>query len=568
MPSSGLPRRLGSGRAALFFVTLFAVVLAIAAIWSYRELDRARRLRVELHESFATRTEIGRTFSLLQDIETGQRGYSLNGAVAYLEPYYAARRALPKSLQALENRLADEPNQQDDLDRLERLASQKVAESERLIELRATGQPRPPQLVLEAKTTMDEIRRVMRRMARAEGARFDAILAEDKARSQRTEGLVAFLFGFLILSAAAAIIFGRRYLRARNELLLVMSKEAARQRAGLESALDGIITIDRSGLIETANPAASRIFGRAGSGLVGRRASELSEAFDDLLHELWADTTLGEAGLRRKVEGMRTAGRFPMEASLAVVRLDEGERVIAFLRDLSGLQEATRAKDEFVSTVSHELRTPLTSIAGSLGLVASGAAGPLPEKAARLVSIAQSNSQRLVRLINDILDLEKLESGKLSFHFAPSDLRDVAKRAVEGVSGYADQLGVQLTIEEAAPAPVTADSDRLVQVVTNLLSNAVKFSPRGGTVTVKIQPDGAQARLTVVDQGPGVPESFRDRIFSRFAQADGSDARGKSGTGLGLYIAKEIAERHGGRLWLERSAPGAGSAFCFTLEGD
>ncbi|HEY0052130.1 MAG TPA: response regulator, partial [Caulobacteraceae bacterium] len=257
----------------------------------------------------------------------------------------------------------------------------------------------------------------------------------------------------------------------------------------------------------------------------------------------------------------RDGGRFPIEVAVAYPRSgDHDWFALAFLRDVSRQREADRLKDEFVSTVSHELRTPLTSIAGSLGLVAGGAAGSLPEKAMRLIGIARANSQRLVRLINDVLDVEKLDAGQLSFHSEPLDLREVAQRAVEGVRGYADSLGVVLMLQDGAPVKVSGDADRLIQVVTNLLSNAAKHSPRGGAVKVTVDQGGASAWLNVADRGPGVPEAFRDRIFSRFAQADSSDARGKSGTGLGLYIARQIAERHGGRLWFE-PIPDGGTVF-------
>jgi DNA-binding response OmpR family regulator len=144
------------------------------------------------------------------------------------------------------------------------------------------------------------------------------------------------------------------------------------------------------------------------------------------------------------------------------------------------------------------------------------------------------------------------------------DLRDVAQRAIDGVRGYADQLGVELLLADGPSAPARGDQDRLVQVTTNLLSNACKYSPKGEAVRVKVEREGSNACLSVADRGPGVPEAFRDRIFSRFAQADSSDARGKSGTGLGLYIAREIAERHGGRLWFD-SPPGAGATFHLEL---
>ncbi len=209
-------------------------------------------------------------------------------------------------------------------------------------------------------------------------------------------------------------------------------------------------------------------------------------------------------------------------------------------------------------------RAKRSSIAGSLGLLAGGAAGPLPDKAARLIQIAQANSQRLVRLINDILDMEKIESGKVQLKLTPLDLCNVAERSIEGLRGYAAELGVSLSLTCSEAAPVRGDLDGLIQVVTNLLSNAAKFSPAGAEVRVTVYRETRLARLSVIDCGPGIPDNFRARIFSRFAQADGSDSRAKGGTGLGLAIAREIAERHGGRLWFE-SAPGQGAAFHLYL---
>lgn len=237
---------------------------------------------------------------------------------------------------------------------------------------------------------------------------------------------------------------------------------------------------------------------------------------------------------------------------------------MAVVRDITERRRVESMKDAFVSTVSHELRTPLTSIAGSLGLLAGGAAGALPDKAARLISIAHSNSQRLVRLINDILDVEKLESGKVVLNMKALDLESLAERSIDGVRGYAEQLGVALAVEVDDAVQVTGDEDRLIQVTTNLLSNALKFSPRGGEVTVRLGREGRLARFSVRDRGPGIAEAFRPRIFGKFAQADGTDSRAKGGTGLGLAIAREIAERHGGRLWFE-SVEGEGATFHLDL---
>jgi CheY-like chemotaxis protein len=231
------------------------------------------------------------------------------------------------------------------------------------------------------------------------------------------------------------------------------------------------------------------------------------------------------------------------------------------VRDISERQRVSQLKEEFVSTVSHELRTPLTSIAGSLGLVSGGAAGDVPAPARRLVDIALTNCQRLVRLINDVLDIEKMESGQARFDLRPAPLGEIAARSVEDTRGFAEGLGVRLRLETDGSAPmIRADADRIVQVSINLLSNAAKFSPPGETVVVRVATVDDKARLSVRDRGPGVPEDFRDRIFSKFAQADGSDTRQKGGTGLGLVIAREIVERHGGRLWYE-NMPDGGAAF-------
>jgi CheY-like chemotaxis protein len=222
-------------------------------------------------------------------------------------------------------------------------------------------------------------------------------------------------------------------------------------------------------------------------------------------------------------------------------------------------------KGEFVATVSHELRTPLTSIAGSLGLISGGAAGEIPPKAARLVEIAHSNAARLVRLINDILDIEKIEAGRMQFDLRPLALGSLLEAAEHQTAGFAGEYGVPVHVEPvAAGAAVLADEDRLMQVVTNLLSNAIKFSRRGEAVTVRVTPLDRRYRISVIDRGEGIPEAFRSRIFGKFAQADASDSRQKGGTGLGLSIVREIVVRHGGSVDFE-SVEGAGSIFHVDL---
>jgi DNA-binding response OmpR family regulator len=240
---------------------------------------------------------------------------------------------------------------------------------------------------------------------------------------------------------------------------------------------------------------------------------------------------------------------------------------IGVVRDITERRLIERMKNEFISTVSHELRTPLTSIAGSLGLLAGGVGGELPEKSARLIRIAHKNSERLVRLINDLLDMEKIETGKMDFQFAPTQLLALVDQIVEANRGYALATQVEIRRDpDAVDGCVLVDTDRLTQVLTNLISNAVKFSPRSGRVTLQIIDHGNILRVIVHDDGPGIPDEFREHIFDKFAQADASDARQKGGTGQGLSSAKRIVERHGGRIGFDSDVHGGGTNFWVDLQ--
>jgi signal transduction histidine kinase len=238
---------------------------------------------------------------------------------------------------------------------------------------------------------------------------------------------------------------------------------------------------------------------------------------------------------------------------------------IGLARDISDAKRADRLKREFVSVVSHELRTPLTSIRGSIGLVAAGTAGELPAKAKQLLDIAYRNTDRLAALINDILDIEKIEAGKTLLELRPTLLAPVLEQAIEANVGYAANYEVRLHLHQPAPhALVQVDAHRLLQVLANLLSNAAKFSPRGAVVDVTATVIEHRVRVCVRDDGPGIPLEFRSHIFQKFSQADGSDTRNQSGTGLGLAISKALIERMHGTIGFE-SEPGCGALFFFEL---
>lgn len=222
-----------------------------------------------------------------------------------------------------------------------------------------------------------------------------------------------------------------------------------------------------------------------------------------------------------------------------------------------------KAKDEFISVVSHELRTPLTSIRGALGLLATGALGTLEPKGERMLEIACSNTDRLVRLINDILDIDRMESGQATLQRQICVGGDLVGQAVDALRPMADGAGVTLVVS-ASPVHAFADPDRVLQTLMNLINNAVKFSPPDRLVTVGIVRRGNDALFTVSDEGRGIPADKLEAVFGRFQQVDASDSRQKGGTGLGLAICRSIVEQHGGRIWAERGAEG-GTTFSFTL---
>lgn len=354
--------------------------------------------------------------------------------------------------------------------------------------------------------------------------------------------------------------------RERTERKL--ADQATRHGAIFTGAADALIVLNQSGSIESINPAAERLFSVRAEEVLRRSFAVLVETvFPDLSpgERLRFTVAASSAGVVERIGRRPDSTTFPLEMSMSEIPLDNRVLYLAQIRDVSARRRVEQMKTEFVATVSHELRTPLTSIAGSLGLLAGGAAGALPDRAGRLISIAHSNAQRLVRLINDILDIEKIESGKATFDMQPLDLVPLVLQTIDANRGFGDNYGVVIDADlPEIPAMVRGDNDRLIQVVTNLVSNAVKFSPKGGTVTVSVRAHDRGWRIGVRDRGPGIPPEFQPRLFSKFAQADSSDTRQKGGTGLGLAIAREIVLRHGGAIGFQTSV-GEGTEFQVDL---
>ncbi len=349
-------------------------------------------------------------------------------------------------------------------------------------------------------------------------------------------------------------------LRKQSEQSLYESQERFRNLA--ESSFEGIL-ITEQGKILDANPALAMMFGYYLDEIIGTDALAL---FATETRDLVTRNALDQFERPYEAIGSRKDGTtFPVEIHGKATPYQGRSARVAAVRDITERQAVDRLKNEFISTVSHELRTPLTSILGSLGLIMGGAAGAVPASARAMLDIAHKNSERLVRLINDILDMEKIESGKMVFHFKPLELMPLIEQAVEANRGYAEQLGVRFEIRARVDdARVNADSDRLMQVLTNLLSNAAKFSPKDGVVEIAAARSGDNVRVEVHDHGTGIPAEFRKKIFQKFAQADASATRQKGGTGLGLSICKAIIEKHHGKIGFE-SELDVGTTFYFEL---
>lgn len=266
-------------------------------------------------------------------------------------------------------------------------------------------------------------------------------------------------------------------------------------------------------------------------------------------------------------EYIRSDGsRYPVRLQ-GVITHDPDDRPLiwSLVEDITNRRRMERMKDQFIATVSHELRTPLTSISGSLGLLASGTAGELPEKAAKMLGTAKRNAERLGTLINDLLDMEKLVAGKMPMHPESQPLAPLIHEAADSMAEYARQYNISLHVEdEGHDLVAVVDATRLEQALTNLISNGIKFSPEASMVEISMVAQGQQAVIKVRDHGPGVDLSFQELLFDRFSQADATDTRRLPGTGLGLAITREIAEQMNGQVFYE-DAPGGGSCFCIEL---
>jgi PAS domain S-box-containing protein len=421
------------------------------------------------------------------------------------------------------------------------------------------------------QATIDSVRE---RLVRGDPTAADAIASAERyeqkllidrratAESTATRTRVVILFStcLALVLMAAALALLHRDLSERKTAEVALAESEVKYRLLMEQAADAILIVDASATCVEGNTRAAEMLGRPQSEIPGlplkafvRGPSHNAGPVLPMLR--YGHVTTGEFWVSRP-----DGTRLPVE--IRATMLEDG-RVQVIARDISERKEVERVKDEFVSVVSHELRTPLTSIRGALGLLAAGRLDDAPEKRQRMLQLAASNTDRLIRLINDILDIERMNSGGITFERSELSTIELVTQATEAIRPLADRAGITIEVD-ADDLHVFADGDRLTQTLTNLLDNAIKFSPPDSRIDVTVRRDGRNALFAIRDRGRGIPPEMREKIFGRFQQVDNSDAREKGGSGLGLAICRSIVDQHGGRIWVE-SAPDAGSTFKFTI---
>lgn len=347
-----------------------------------------------------------------------------------------------------------------------------------------------------------------------------------------------------------------RYAIERQAMLIKLKRNASALEASerrfrhiAEQNIYPIIIVDQKKVIRFINKAGEMLFGCEAVGCIGKTFN-------------YDMNVVNETEIQIVKENDQT-----VIASMSVVNVEwEGENVyLVILRDITKLKEIEQMKDSIISIVSHEIRSPITSILNALLLIYEGEAEKLSESSKKWLDIAYRNSERLLNLVNNMLDISKIESGKIEFNFKKQDLIILIKQAVDDNLPYANQFNVRLRIDtNLQKAIVYIDGDRIIQVLTNLISNAAKFSPSGDEVVISISEHDDVFRIEVIDHGPGIPIDFQDQIFQKFSQADQRNTQRKSGSGLGLYISKMLVENMGGKIGFD-SQIGKGTTFYFEL---
>lgn len=563
------PRIPFGAKVNLAFIVGLLLVAAVGFM-AYRSIGELVDTGRTEGRAFENTAQIERIFANLKSAESLQRKYLITGNADDASEYASLRALVFTEISALRAKMQD-ASQMRRVDRLGMLVRERFelmgtsARARKAIGLPAAA------AILESQRNADlaqRTERLLEEFKEQESRSLRQRQAETASSAESTSFMIIWGGLLAVVSLVWAMVVINQYYARREAAEAALQASEAQMRLVTDAMPALIAYLDTNERFRFHNRAFERWFNRSEKDFEGRTLRELvgDEVYASVQRHL-AGVLAGEEVHFNFSYPVSDGKELDLAANL-VPQQDETGSVTGFfalVTDISELRRLERLKAEFVATVSHELRTPLTSIRGSLGLLGGGVAGELPGAAKNLVDIARESCERLVRLINDLLDFEKIESGKMALNLEELDLADLVERSVKANDGFAAEHGV--TVQVRVPGHglmVRADGDRLAQVMSNLLSNACKFSSRGSVVDVVVTRSGDSFRVGVSDRGPGIPAAFESQIFQRFSQADSSNTRRKGGTGLGLSISRAIVERLGGRIGFE-AREGGGTTFYFNL---
>lgn len=557
--------------AAVMFLLL--VISAALAYSNSEQLMSATRWVTHTHQVLF---QLERIHTRLRTIEAIQRGYAITGDQLFLDGYRNATAKLNSSIQDIEQLTADNEQQQRRISQIKELLQKRVAFSAEVMKAGREGHLEEAKDLVKTGRGAELGEKAVQLIYAMEDEETRLLNFRDEQLNKARNATIAALAGLLLLAFSMLffiIWIVRRYAQQQEKIQSVLRENQDRLNAILASLGEGIYQMDNSGRLVFLNPAGEKILGYKSAELEGRD-------IHDIIHSRKRDGTVVAAKdcpLFNVIRSGKTIhvdqdvfisadSRFiPVQYSGAPLSVggQAAGAVVAF-QDISERQASEKRVSEFYSTVSHELRTPLTSIRASLGLIEGGIAGELPEKALHLVSIGRSECDRLIRLINDILDIKKIQAGKLELARDVVPISELMQSAVDATSALAHSSNINLISQLNCTGNIYCDKDRIIQVLTNLIGNALKFSTEETDVVVRAERLGSKYRFSVADHGPGISDSQKQKLFGRFQQLDSSDNRTKGGTGLGLAISKAIVEQHGGKIGVD-SDVGIGSTFWLEL---
>ncbi|HEY9785426.1 MAG TPA: ATP-binding protein [Candidatus Obscuribacterales bacterium] len=577
-------------------------VAALVYLLQQAEVERER----EAHARDVT-NQINYSLRLLLDGGTASVIYHLSGNPQVQARYRRSLQQFPKEMRKLGLMVRDHPNELEALLKMEVLFNETLQHlqeaNERLSAGDRTGSMKP---WAKMHKTLNELFVVSEEMVQKQQAiQAERRQAQVETREQLKWLIIFGVFVNILIAVCLAAYFNqgttRRFkvlmdntmrfaageklnppLAGRDEIAhldkvfrdMANALEAAmkKQRAVIDNAADVICSIDADGKFGAVNPAAAKVWGWSPDELLGTRLVQIVDA-DDAQSTAREIKSIMDEHKERFLENRIRRKDGKLVDMLWSMHWSEAERsLFCVAHDITEQKEIERLKRDFVAMVSHDLKTPLTSIQGFLNLLSVGAYNELSKPGKESLETADRSVARLIALVNDLLDLERMESGKLELHLVPATTSGLFKQGIDSVAAFAKEKNVTINLPADSEIEFVADADRLVQVIVNLLSNAVKFSPSGGTVELSAEENDTDVRITVRDEGRGVPDHMKQAIFARFKQVERTDETAGKGTGLGLAICKAIVERHGGAIGVEDNVVGSdserairGSVFWFTI---